>query len=606
MQSTTTMIASKTLVDFYERDVLPVLFERLDRAFPELQWSPAGSGWVGARHDAQTRSSTSTDRIFNLVCHQPWGFVSRDGTVTSWLAYVNNGTEPTGAEFADAVLRLAHLAGVDATPVNQRVSREEQHAACRRHRRHQLLEAFVAYCHVNMNGPSGAAAGDYLQRRYGIDVRYIEKLPLGVYTNPHDMMDYLVGVGFSGEEVVASGVRNDSRLEGRLMIPWRDRWGTIQTVIAEDPAGSTSSGIRRLHLQRDVRPDGFGLDVAMRPAAGGRQQLILVEDILDVVYLHSQGQLNVAMVGNGQRLPQTHHWEQLASEGVESVVLAFADDTTGRARTCAAVRTSAQTTHCPRIESLPPQGLGEFVSTASCVRHRHVGGFRELLGRRVHGYRYYALSLLDGKRGTDRWDASADHDLMASAAEFDQTMYTTERAAVLDQHFWPPILSATGAEWTAVRPQLTHRPPVVEQRSERPANLQEYYELVGALNDCLQAGRIDRFKELVLSAARRWGYQPVDQAHTAQPLLDEWIAEYLPFELPVNAEDLPSTPLRVHDPASADVRPLTGNPLPTPDAIQQLAYHLWEQHGRPAGLDQHFWHQARAELCLNGYLRKAE
>ena len=132
------------------------------------------------------------------------------------------------------------------------------------------------------------------------------------------------------------------------------------------------------------------------------------------------------------------------------------------------------------------------------------------------------------------------------------------------------------------------------------------FDLLAALRQALEAGQIERFKELVLSAVRGWGYEVIESSRAApQPVFDEWVAETAPVEGHVEPEMTPR-PLRVHDPASTERHSYWAPAIPTPEAIEKAAYHLWEQHGRPNGLDQHFWHQARNELARNGFLRKAE
>ena len=102
---------SDQLLAFYEEQVLPALYQRLDRAFPELEWNWTGDGWKGVKKtDAGVFARYDQTAI---VSNHPWGFVTRSGTATSWLAYINGGTIPTGAALANAVRRLADLAGVD-------------------------------------------------------------------------------------------------------------------------------------------------------------------------------------------------------------------------------------------------------------------------------------------------------------------------------------------------------------------------------------------------------------------------------------------------------------------------------------------------------------
>mgnify|MGYP006969399763 FL=1 len=86
---------SDQLLAFYEERVLPALYQRLDRAFPELEWNWTGDGWKGVKK-TEGGAYNRYDHTA-IVCNHPWGFVTRAGTATSWLAYINGGVMPQGA-----------------------------------------------------------------------------------------------------------------------------------------------------------------------------------------------------------------------------------------------------------------------------------------------------------------------------------------------------------------------------------------------------------------------------------------------------------------------------------------------------------------------------
>lgn len=96
----------------------------------------------------------------------------------------------------------------------------------------------------------------------------------------------------------------------------------------------------------------FGLDVAFRPAAGGVDELILIDNPLDVVFFQQNGLPNVAMMSSATKAPTKQDWEVLGDLGVQNVTLALSDDTSGmpaRANRCStpATRGACRTrSHC--------------------------------------------------------------------------------------------------------------------------------------------------------------------------------------------------------------------------------------------------------------------
>lgn len=125
-------MARMSPVEFRDAEVLPVLFERLPAVFPEFDWRPRGSGeWVAGPHaDPAVAEFVGAGRVVRLACKRSNAghFFAHGGRRCSWERYVIGGADdPRGKEFVRAVVRLAELVGVDASPlVRDPVSDEEK------------------------------------------------------------------------------------------------------------------------------------------------------------------------------------------------------------------------------------------------------------------------------------------------------------------------------------------------------------------------------------------------------------------------------------------------------------------------------------------------
>lgn len=374
-------------VEFLDERVLPVLFDRLDAAFPEFGWRPTRDGWRATRRVDSLPNAPRPDRV---VCNRPCGFLVHGDGPTSWTAYVNGGTPPSGVDFVAAVRKLAGLAGVDSSPLDRPLTPEEAASHERRERRSDLLETFVAQAQAALLDESHGVARNYLAGR-GFPEKDLADLPFGVYTSQADVEAQLVAAGFTAGEVRASGLLEDGRWAGRLVLPWRDRQGRIATVAARDLVGTADVGAKYLYLTGGRKPEAFGLDVALRPAAGGRDHLVLVEGLLDVVGLQARAFRNVAALGGDGKLLTADRWAALASFGVKRATLVLDNDPKpdgswpGRDGTVAALDNLQRATAAPEVWVVDPAALGDCKDPDLVVRRHGLDAFREVLERRESG-----------------------------------------------------------------------------------------------------------------------------------------------------------------------------------------------------------------------------
>lgn len=373
-------------MDFYEREVLPALFARLDTAFPEFGWKRDRQGWTA------TKKVSSVDaRADRVVCHKPFGFYVHGGEATTWLSYVHEGSRPQGRDFVAAVRKLAMLAGVDASPLDLALSSEVRATWEKRERKAGALEAFLATSKAALLGDAGRGTRDYLVSRGFTDAE-IGDLELGVYTTPADVKRSLMVAGYSEDEVAAAGLA-DARWAGRLVGAMRNRFGRLETFFARDLTGKAEP--KYLYLTGASKPDLFGLDVALRTEAG-KENLVLVEGVLDVVHLHARGFSGVAAIGGSS--VSTAKLEALASAGVRRVTIALDYDPSdkgfpGLDGTRATVENAHKGNNVPVVYTLHPNELQKASGTPevqkvdpdSLVRTKGLQAFRNALTKAEPG-----------------------------------------------------------------------------------------------------------------------------------------------------------------------------------------------------------------------------
>lgn len=589
------------LHEFYVQQVLPQLFEHLDRAFPEFSWTRTAIGWKGTRRTENGRLDRVPYQV--ISCNQPWGFVTADGTTISWLSYANGGSNPNEQEFVRSVYELARRA--DVPVANTDWGHAEIQNAVTEQRQADLLEDFVAHCHLRLSSAAGQSILAGLRDGYGVSVSDLDELTVGVYTTTQEVGEHLLRRGYSHEEVTQAAVAGDHRLSSRLIIPWRDRWGQLKTVVARDLLRRQASAGIDLYLKGGTRTGVFGLDVALRESSEGKKHLVLVDSILDVIYLQSLGVRNAAAITGHNKMPVSHHWEQLASAGVHAVTLAVTDSSAWVKQTTSAVRESNQARQSPEIHVVDTGQLGSRQTAADFVRQHGLKPFRDLLQRRTHGYRYVAGDLVERHRPAGGWNEASLTGMLVEAVRFDAEVNDPPRALQLERHFWPTILETTGLDWDALRQHLNNRYANIPDDWQQRWSSRNLKQLVRELRQALKQDDYSRFRDLICAAARDFeadrkqpepsvGSEPryvaksieTDYQQWRPLVVHRWLEESpVPRRFTFQTESKGHTWTRSSSASSSDIR--------------ALAYRLWEENGRPVGRDREFWFQAEQALGLH-------
>lgn len=113
MSTITRLPGRASPVAFFEEQVAPVVFERLDELFPEFGFTRDQHGWRATNNET-TRAFFGA-RADRVVCHQIGGFYVHGQGPVPWLSHIESGAMPRGRDYVDAVRRLAQAAGIDTT-----------------------------------------------------------------------------------------------------------------------------------------------------------------------------------------------------------------------------------------------------------------------------------------------------------------------------------------------------------------------------------------------------------------------------------------------------------------------------------------------------------
>jgi len=384
-----------SLVEYLEEVVQPVLFEKLDAAFPEFGWRRTAAGWVATnRAFTKERFRVRPDRV---ICHRPFGFLIHGEHAQTWCAYVHGGTAPQGRAFRAAVVALAERAGVappgDSAPARARDERTE------------VLEHFIEAARrrlLDADAPDARTARAILERR-GLGQETWAEFELGLA--PPIEGD----AGADLSEFRAVGLA-DAHWASRIVGPWRGSNGELVAVFGRRLRGP---GPKYL-CSKGPRPPLFGL-----PLPAPAPALVLVEGIFDALALRAAGVRNVVAAA-GTTISQGA-WSALEALGCRDLTLWFDSDEPGRKALLHAIQGAPSASegrpqlfviHADEARRLAGAAAPRKVDPNSVILLAGRRGVLELLARRWPARIYAAFSSAEedldqallGSLGATDWD----------------------------------------------------------------------------------------------------------------------------------------------------------------------------------------------------------
>jgi hypothetical protein len=253
-------------------------------------------------------------------------------------------------------------------------SPEEREASERSHRRSELLEGFCALAAQTLTLQAGAAAVAYLaSRAFPTDPVEVARLGLGVVPSRQTMARLNASEG----ELRDAGLA-DSRWAGRLVIPWRERYGRVATVSVR-AIDASDPWPKYLYLAGAPLPPFFGVDHIRR--ARSVHSLMVTEGPLDALAVRVAGIDAVVALGGSQ--VGSRHMTLLQELGIDAVTLALDNDDAGSAATERFIDEARRTYPALRIQVVPADAFGTAKDPSELIVTAGPDAIYEAISRRL-------------------------------------------------------------------------------------------------------------------------------------------------------------------------------------------------------------------------------
>ena len=303
-----------------------------------------------------------------------------------WLAYL---MDRQRLSFLDALQELAQAAGIELELDGQQQAKHQAYV-----RKASLLEAAQERLQEALWEPAGQPVLQYLLDR-GYKEEEIRAMGLGAYISRQALQEQLLQAGYKEEEIKGSGLLTKGLgASHQLSLAWRDPSGRATGLAVR----AIQPGIEPKYLYSAGLAKSQGL-IGLE-AIRGEKMAILLEGLLDALYLNSMGLKAVAIGGTDLSLAQI---KALEANGTKELILALDADQPGQAGTEKAIRLLRPAKIRAYVLSLP-QG---YKDPDELVRDRGPEALRQALRKAEAASSWLASRIiarhdLDTARGLDQ------------------------------------------------------------------------------------------------------------------------------------------------------------------------------------------------------------
>lgn len=340
-----------------------------------------------------------------------------------WLDFMQ---KVEGMDFQIALQELASVAGVELSPYSQEAYRVYT-------RRADILEDAQELFKNELESQikHDGAVMKYLADR-GYSFQEALDMELGAYTSRKALQEYLKGKGYSEQEVRESGLLTGGfGEEYQLAFLWRDASGRAiglvsRSFLSEDELKARGfSGKYRYSygMEKDKGLIGF-------TSVRGSEKIILLEGVLDALYLNHKGFKSVAVGGTSLSAPQL---QALQLAGCKELLLAMDMDDAGYGATEKIIKSLTGSSLRAYVISLPE----DFKDADELVRNRGAEAFQEAVTQAERWPSWLARRIIF------RHDTATDRG-MDKALEEAVEVYSQIDDAILAKSFRESLKEATG------------------------------------------------------------------------------------------------------------------------------------------------------------------
>jgi DNA primase catalytic core len=377
--------------DLLRNTIYPAIYARADKAFPEMELKPKGTGWTsslmlfGKKADRQRPDRTVIQGgIFGLK--QNGG----DNTALGFKEYIKQ-KEGLGDDWPAIRDALAAAAGLSSFPG---LTGEQIEYMKKAERRADLWAAITSYCQWCLqNAPSADKVKEYLAGR-GYKPEHIEVMGLGFLPSQAKLFEHLKTKGFQAEELGAVTLHAGIGTTNPLIIPYRASGRVIGIAARRIDKEDGEKYLYSTGLKR--REELFNLN-----AIRGEKDLVVVEGTLDALAASViAGIENVVALGDSSGFNKERIAEAKA-RGARKITLCLDNDEAGRAGTERALKELKE--HAPELPvfiALLPEGTKD---PDELIRKRGPDALKEAI-KGMHGWKYTLQNIINARDGEELAD----------------------------------------------------------------------------------------------------------------------------------------------------------------------------------------------------------
>jgi len=342
------------------------------------------------------------------------------GESGDWIRYLQ---KVSGYDFQRAVIELAEMAGVS-------VSSDMQAGYKAYTRKADILERAQKYFMDQLQDRKAEEVWQYVWKR-GYDFDSIYDMEIGAYTDRPALQALLRAEGYTDQEIKASGLLTPGFGEDyQLTLLWKDQAGRAIGIVGRpilEDAEIKSRGLSKYKYSAGMEKDkgliGFS-------SSRGSDQIVLVEGVLDGLFLNHKGFKSVAVGGTSLSATQL---QALEMAGTKELLLALDMDDPGQKATERLIKSLTTSKLRVYVVSLP-EG---YKDPDELVRKKDAEAFQQALDRAERWPAWMA------RRIVSRHDLTTDRG-MDQAIEESLDIYTGLDDSLQARGFMDSLMQATG------------------------------------------------------------------------------------------------------------------------------------------------------------------
>ena len=473
--------------DWLNYEVYPSLFERVDIAFPELDFKRDRNGWRSRlKIDGSEPKHSRPDKTY-ISSKAIYCISEQGGDSKSIYNYIK---ERDGLTDKQTLEKVSQLSGVNL-PKNEyeqtetyRIKRGEA----------QILEDAQSYFTYCLGASSNAKeTKEYLEKNRGYSEANIKDMELGFIPSQDKLYKYLTETKKHKKEEVDNALSLHKGIgESHILtIPYREPSGQIRGFIVRtikegiEPKYYYSTGLKKEDLLFNLK------------AIRGDKDLIIVEGLLDALSSEAQGLNNIVALG-GTSINKTQIKEAIR-RGAKRFTLLLDNDKAGEEATLRALDLFNKETDLPVFVATLQEGIKD---PDQLIKEIGVEPLQEAINTAVKGYEYKLLSILDeyAKRELDKGELSSK-DIEDFLEEVITTAHTIKNP--VDKDLFLGKFLKIVEPYNISKDSLQATVDKLKYKEDKETQGKEFNKLLSEANSLNQRGETNKALELLSKQSKQ-------------------------------------------------------------------------------------------------------